>query len=133
MQHTKTDRYSRLVEFPFQLYQFNNFAMSAPSPPTLPPKLIPPKSGTPTRSQINTGLQSPQSSPMTHLMSYGDRFAVWRDERLSHLRTWREFFSKDKFALPSDVDTLKVRLKRNLEYYLTNYLIITFVLLAYCM
>lgn len=107
--------------------------MSTTSPPSLPPKLIPPKSGTPTRPYTTTTPQSPQSPSTAHLMSYGDRFAMWRDERLSHLRTWKEFFERNKFALPSDADTLKVRLKRNLEYYLTNYLIVTFVLLAYCM
>lgn len=65
--------------------------------------------------------------------SYSDRLALWRDERIATLRSWREFGELARFSWPTDGSVARVRMGRNLQYYQTNYLLIALVLLAYCM
>jgi len=54
-------------------------------------------------------------------------------ELRQRLRPWiAEFFLFKKFGLPPNVVSIAPRIKRNLQYFLTNYLCLFLVLLVYC-
>ena len=63
-----------------------------------------------------------------------EMFTKWREEKLSlkSMRSWTNFADKTQFALPK-VTEVHLRLKNNLLFYQTNYVIVFFVLALYCM
>jgi len=60
-----------------------------------------------------------------------DVIVAWKDERLKSVKSWSAFADKAKFGLPK-VTEIYVRIKANLSYFLSNYIILFFVLLVYC-
>lgn len=56
---------------------------------------------------------------------------AWKDDRLKSVKAWSQFTDSSKLGLPKVTDVV-VRLKSNLSYFLSNYIIIFFVLMLYC-
>lgn len=63
-----------------------------------------------------------------------EMFNKWREEKLSlkSMRSWGEFTDKTQFSLPK-ITEAHTRLKNNLIFYQTNYVVVFFVLTLYCM
>jgi len=60
-----------------------------------------------------------------------DMFVAWKDERLKSVKAWSQFTDKTKFGPPKPTEVV-VRLKSNLTYFQSNYIILFFVLAIYC-
>jgi hypothetical protein len=54
------------------------------------------------------------------------------NQRSQSLRPWMEFFNTNQFKLPANPTAGARRLVSNVEYYQTNYLIVTMILSIYC-
>lgn len=91
-----------------------------PQPNTLFTK--PSSSGDPTR----------KSSIFNKSEDFWVKLSKWRQERLVQLKPWREFVSEITVP-PSDPELLRLRIQRNFSYFTSNYVVVGFVLLAYCM
>ena len=94
---------------------------TAPAPPSAT-NLLPPRSAPFSNNEDDNQHQA---------RSLSERFSEWRQERLSRIRPWREFIDRNQFSLPADPGILKVRLRRNIEHYASNYLIVVLALLAW--
>lgn len=60
-----------------------------------------------------------------------DLFVAWKDERLKSVKSWAQFSDKTKFGPPKPTEII-VRLKSNVAYFLSNYIVLFFVLALYC-
>lgn len=65
------------------------------------------------------------------ISKFKDMFFSWKTERGKNLRKWGQFCDRSKFLLPRPTQVLQ-RLKTNLSYFQTNYLIVFLVLTVYC-
>lgn len=81
--------------------------------------------------------QHPSTLPSTGtapLVGLSERFVRWRDERAANLKPWSLFFALENFGRPPlEWGIVRNRVDRNLHQFATNYLIISLILLAYCM
>jgi len=60
-----------------------------------------------------------------------DMFFTWKDERMKSVKPWAQFTDKTKFSPPKPTE-LVVRMKSNVSYFLSNYIILFFILALYC-
>ncbi|KAJ3267931.1 hypothetical protein HDV01_003717 [Terramyces sp. JEL0728] len=51
--------------------------------------------------------------------------------RLNSIRSFSDFFSKERFSFPSDINTFKTRTSFNIIYFQNNYLLISVIVVAY--
>jgi len=60
-----------------------------------------------------------------------DMFVAWKDDRLKSVKAWSQFSDKSKFG-PRKITEIVVRVKSNVSYFLSNYIILFFILAIYC-
>lgn len=59
-------------------------------------------------------------------------FFSWKTERGKNLRKWGNFFDKSRFSIPKKSSQVLSRLKKNVKYFQTNYILIFLLLTLYC-
>lgn len=58
---------------------------------------------------------------------------AWFSQCYQNLRPWTTFFNNTYFNPPPGVPALTKRLMKNAKYFLSNYVIIVFILTLYCL
>eukprot|EP01127_Copromyxa_protea_P009838 TRINITY_DN2348_c0_g1_i1.p1 TRINITY_DN2348_c0_g1~~TRINITY_DN2348_c0_g1_i1.p1 ORF type:complete len:244 (-),score=42.52 TRINITY_DN2348_c0_g1_i1:266-952(-) len=86
-----------------------------------------------------TSTTTPQASPSESMRQTASNAVLeavkislvnWKDDRFKTIRPFGEFFDKTKLSFPKPTDVL-TRMKNNLSYYQTNYIIVFFILSIY--
>ncbi|RZF34509.1 hypothetical protein LSTR_LSTR011751 [Laodelphax striatellus] len=81
---------------------------------------------------IDTPIES-QEKRLANLLPIPGHIKEWMVQRRQNIRAWTVFFNTNYYKAPLNFQLLAKRFPRNLEYFLSNYIIILTILTIYCL